>query len=76
MVAPADPAVVDAVVAGSRERALVWVGVELGLEVGLVGDGKAIMAQLNAVLRAHSWSYPTDTPWRQSIAAKIEGSRT
>jgi 2-hydroxyacyl-CoA lyase 1 len=44
-------------------------------EVGLVGDGKAVMAQLNAVLRADAWTYPTDTPWRQSIAAKIEGNR-
>ncbi len=44
-------------------------------EVGLVGDGRAVMAQLNAVLRADAWSYPADTPWRQSIAAKIEGNR-
>jgi 2-hydroxyacyl-CoA lyase 1 len=44
-------------------------------EVGLIGDGKAIMAQLNKVLRAEAWTYPADTPWRQSIAAKIEGNR-
>jgi 2-hydroxyacyl-CoA lyase 1 len=44
-------------------------------EVGLVGDGKAVMAQLNAALRADAWTYPTDTAWRQSIAAKIEGNR-
>ena len=44
-------------------------------EVGLIGDGRAVMAQLNAVLRADAWSYPADTPWRQAIAAKIEGNR-
>ena len=30
-------------------------------EVGLVGDGKAVMAQLNAALRADAWTYPTAT---------------
>jgi len=44
-------------------------------EVGLVGDGKAVMAQLNAALAADPWSYPADTPWRQSIAEKIEANR-
>ena len=34
-------------------------------EVGLVGDGKAVMAQLNAALDAEPWSYPADTPWRR-----------
>jgi 2-hydroxyacyl-CoA lyase 1 len=45
-------------------------------EVGLVGDGRAVMAQLNAALAADPWSYPADTPWRQSIATKIEGNRS
>jgi len=45
-------------------------------EVGLVGDGQAVMAQLNAALAADPWSYPPDSPWRQSIAAKIEGNRS
>jgi 2-hydroxyacyl-CoA lyase 1 len=44
-------------------------------EVGLVGDGKAVMAQLNAALDAEPWSYPADTPWRRSIAEKIESNR-
>ena len=44
-------------------------------EVGLVGDGQAVMAQLNAALAAEPWSYAADTPWRQSIAAKIESNR-
>lgn len=44
-------------------------------EVGLVGDGRAVMAQLNAALAAEPWSYAADTPWRRSIADKIESNR-
>jgi 2-hydroxyacyl-CoA lyase 1 len=44
-------------------------------EVGLVGDGQAVMAQLNAGLAAEPWTYAADTPWRRSIAAKIEANR-
>jgi len=44
-------------------------------EVGLVGDGQAVMAQLNAALDAEPWSYAADTPWRRSISEKIEGNR-
>jgi 2-hydroxyacyl-CoA lyase 1 len=44
-------------------------------EVGLVGDGKAVMAQLNAAVAADPWSYPADTAWRNSIAEKIEANR-
>jgi 2-hydroxyacyl-CoA lyase 1 len=44
-------------------------------EVGLVGDGAAVMAQLNAALAAEPWSYPADTPWHRSIAAKIAANR-
>jgi len=38
--------------------------------VGLVGDGKAIAAQLNNALEKREWVYPKDTPWRSSIAEK------
>jgi len=44
-------------------------------EVGLVGDGRAVMAQLNAALYAEAWQYPGATPWRDAIAAKIEANR-
>jgi 2-hydroxyacyl-CoA lyase 1 len=44
-------------------------------EVGLVGDGQAVMAQLNRALAAEPWAYPSASPWRDSIAAKIEGNR-
>jgi 2-hydroxyacyl-CoA lyase 1 len=39
-------------------------------EVGLVGDGKAIVGQLNAALGARQWFYPADTRWRTAIAEK------
>ena len=44
-------------------------------EVGLVGDGRAVMAQLNAALAADPWSYSADTPWRRSISDKIGSNR-
>ena len=33
-------------------------------EVALVGDGKAIMAQVNKALANRQWFHPKDTPWR------------
>jgi 2-hydroxyacyl-CoA lyase 1 len=41
-------------------------------EVALVGDGKAIVGQLNAALAGRQWFHPKDTPWRQMIAKKAE----
>ena len=37
----------------------------------LVGDGRTVMAQLNAALDATPWQYPAETPWRDAIAQKI-----
>ena len=39
-------------------------------EVPLVGDGKAIMGQLNQALASRQWFHPKDTPWRQTITQK------
>ncbi|PPQ39490.1 oxalyl-CoA decarboxylase [Rhodopila globiformis] len=39
-------------------------------EVGLVGDGKAIVAQMNKALANRQWFYPKDTPWHAAIAQK------
>ena len=39
-------------------------------EVALVGDGKAIMAQLNKALANRQWFHPKDTPWRQTLTKK------
>ena len=39
-------------------------------EVALVGDGKAIVAQLNAALAGRQWFHPEGSPWRQALAKK------
>ncbi len=39
-------------------------------EVALVGDGKAIVGQLNKTLESRQWFYPKDTPWHAAIAEK------
>jgi 2-hydroxyacyl-CoA lyase 1 len=39
-------------------------------EVGLVGDGKAIMTQLNKALAGRQWFHPTDSPWRKALSKK------
>ena len=39
-------------------------------EVALVGDGKAIMTQINQALAKRQWFYPKDTPWRAALAKK------
>jgi 2-hydroxyacyl-CoA lyase 1 len=39
-------------------------------EAALVGDGKAIVGQLNAALQGRQWFHPEGSPWRQAIAKK------
>lgn len=39
-------------------------------EVALVGDGKAIMTQINKALVNRQWFHPKDTPWRQALTKK------
>src|SRR6185437_10390651 len=41
----------------------------------LVGDGKAITAQLNQALEANPWEYPAETRWRTGIADTIAANR-
>ncbi|MEJ2130973.1 MAG: thiamine pyrophosphate-dependent enzyme, partial [Gammaproteobacteria bacterium] len=41
-------------------------------EVALVGDGKAVVGQLNAALEDRQWFYPQDTEWRQALAKKAD----
>jgi 2-hydroxyacyl-CoA lyase 1 len=38
--------------------------------VGLVGDGKAIVNQLNQSLEKREWVFPSDAPWHAAIAQK------
>ncbi|MGE0701936.1 MAG: oxalyl-CoA decarboxylase [Hyphomicrobiaceae bacterium] len=44
------------------------IGQNVPTEVALVGDGKAIVGQLNATLRNRQWFYAEGTPWRKQIA--------
>jgi 2-hydroxyacyl-CoA lyase 1 len=46
------------------------IGNNVPTEVALVGDGKAIMAQLNPALERRQWFYPADTAWRSAISRK------
>jgi 2-hydroxyacyl-CoA lyase 1 len=39
-------------------------------EVALVGDGRAVVGQINKALASRQWFYPKDTPWRAAIAEK------
>ena len=41
-------------------------------EVCLLGDGKAIMQQMNTALQGRQWFHPQGSPWRQALAAKAE----
>ena len=43
-------------------------------EVALVGDGKAIMGQINQALEGRQWFYPKDTPWRTALGEKISAN--
>lgn len=46
------------------------IGNNVPAEVGLVGDGKAVVGQLNKALEGRQWFYPSDTPWHAAIAEK------
>ena len=40
-------------------------------EVPLVGDGRAIMSQLNKALANRQWFHPKDTAWRKALSEKV-----
>jgi len=46
------------------------IGHNKATDVALVGDGKAIMAQMNAALAGSQWFHPKESPWRQMISKK------
>jgi 2-hydroxyacyl-CoA lyase 1 len=46
------------------------IGHNKATDVALVGDGKAIMAQMNAALGGRQWFHPKESPWRQMINKK------
>src|SRR5262249_10859295 len=46
------------------------IGQNAPTEVALVGDGKAIVAQINEALHKREWAFPKDSPWHAAIADK------
>ena len=46
------------------------IGTNVAAEVALVGDGKAIAAQLNTALDQRPWQYPKETDWRGELSSK------
>ena len=52
------------------------IGRNVPAEVGLVGDLKAVVGQLNDALDAEPFTYPSDTSWWQALSEKVEENRT
>jgi len=52
------------------------IGRNVPAEVGLVGDIKAIAGQLNQALEAEPFTYPSDTPWWETLSAKVDENKT
>ncbi len=46
------------------------IGQNVPAEVALVGDGKAVVGQLNRALESFEWFYPGDTAWHKALAEK------
>lgn len=47
------------------------IGNNVPTEVALVGDGKAVVGQLNKALERRQWFYPADTAWHAAITQKV-----
>jgi len=45
-------------------------------EVGLCGDIKAVVGQLNQALEAEPFVYPSDTPWWSALSEKVAENKT
>ena len=52
------------------------IGTNVPAEVALVGDGKAVVSQLNRALTDRQWFYPVETKWRSELAAKAQDNQT
>ena len=50
------------------------IGTNVPAEVALVGDGKAVVGQLNQALGNRQWFYPSDTPWRALLKEKADAN--
>ena len=50
------------------------IGTNVPAEVALVGDGRAVMGQLNAALDEDPWQYPEETTWRSGLQNAIDAN--
>ena len=50
------------------------IGSNVPAEVALVGDGKAVVGQLNRALDNRQWFYPSETPWRAVLQEKAQSN--
>ena len=50
------------------------IGTNVPAEVALVGDGKAVVGQLNRALDNRQWFYPSETPWRALLKEKAQAN--
>ena len=50
-------------------------GTNIPTEVALLGDGKAVTAQLNRALDNRQWFFPAEAEWRNVLKAKAEGNQ-
>ncbi len=51
------------------------IGRNVPAEVGLVGDLKAVVGQLNAALEASPFQLAADAPWRAALGAKVDENK-
>jgi 2-hydroxyacyl-CoA lyase 1 len=52
------------------------IGRNVPAEVGLVGDLKAVVGQLNEELAAHPYRFDADAGWRGQLGTKVEENKT
>ncbi len=50
------------------------IGANVPAEVALLGDGKAVVGQLNSALAQRQWFYPAETPWRSLLREKAQAN--
>ena len=50
------------------------IGANVPAEVALLGDGKAVVGQLNGALAQRQWFYPAETPWRALLRDKAQAN--
>lgn len=51
------------------------IGANVPAEVGLVGDAKAVLGQLNAALREEPWEFDQESPWRAALREESAKNR-